>query len=284
MTVSLYKDYVQLAPRIISSEQTVKHIESNFRIRLWHATDTAELQEWKGFALVFEPGGDAMAWTSESDSYYGHFCEHAMSVANCETVLAALDDVDEKVGRPTYVFWNGKIAYDYSCPEAREAVEGLEASLAHYPCLDDSRMSELEYDYAIDRLESDYTFPEGVEPSDILQALHDAGESDCDDCSCWDVQKVVEKMDYRQCADCDEWIPSSSLVPILCLDCVALSGECSECSGTVADSFRGFCSGLAQELANNLECQCDSGKRHTDAMPSPRIEVPGQLELFEMVA
>ncbi|MCZ0973149.1 hypothetical protein O1L55_20645 [Streptomyces albulus] len=244
MTVSLIKDYVRINEfygNTITSEECARNVLTSYTgtagIRM------AEGQGWNGFAVLMMADGSAFSALSESDYMHGLCeCERAISVSNTEAICEALDDVDEKVGRPTYTVWDDYIAYDYACKEAREVIEGFECALSDYPLLDEMRCSELEYEALNDYVYNEVSgrVPSLCEETIIASVVSHIcqNESPCGGCGSVDIDDAMNAIGFMQCHDCSTWLESSK-DDALCMDCAdGYTEDGCECVSVYLDTMR----------------------------------------------
>ncbi|GGX07982.1 hypothetical protein [Streptomyces noursei] len=183
--------------------------------------DAAREMCWAGFGMVDDGTGEPLEdW--QACYYYNCDCQENLRKVNAEVTHAAF----KSAGVETFE-WRGWIVWDASNQAGHEIARSIGNGLAHYPILDDERLSEIEWDNACEMIADLYTLPEGVEPDDLIRIMPEVPH--CSNCSSCDVEDAMETLGYLQCQDCNAWL-KTAIEGAMCHECTEREqeGEC-EC-------------------------------------------------------
>ncbi|RKT86412.1 hypothetical protein SAMN05421805_10653 [Saccharopolyspora antimicrobica] len=213
------------------SDDAVRWFEQNYRYTEWDADEFARDQGWSGFDFVVGSDGEPLVVPGEY--VFGHLCSHLLDASNAEAAATIMGEAAP--GKASE--FHGVLAYDYADEAAREATERIGASLAGYPVLNDEDFDQREREAAISTLTDCCDVPAEI-AGDVAAALSDDGQSLCTDCSIWDLGRIMDRLGYRECAECDGWIKTSHDEP-LHYDCAKAHEEPDcECVSRLIDTHR----------------------------------------------
>ncbi|MFJ7901866.1 hypothetical protein ACIQ6V_15480 [Streptomyces sp. NPDC096198] len=204
----------------------------SYRSVLEDMADAARDFAWAGLGLVDDGTGEPLEYWTDG-WYYNCDCRENFIRVNSESTLAAFMDA----GVETYE-WRGWIVWDASNPAGYEIARSVSSSLADYPCLDDERLSSLEWDNACAMIDDWYTLPEGVEAADVVREMPEVPF--CSNCSSCDVEEGLASLGYSQCMDCSSWIKTGEYPSDrVCYSCAEREQEGScECIPSYVDGLR----------------------------------------------
>ncbi|WP_370422461.1 hypothetical protein AB8O64_29680 [Streptomyces sp. QH1-20] len=197
--------------------------------------DMAELAidfGWRGFGMVDDGTGEPLTvW--DFHNYYECDCSENRIRVNCESALSAF----KAAGVETYSH-KGWIVWDASSRAGHEIARKISASLAHYPVLDDERLSEIEWDNAVRMIEDLYRLPDDVTADDVIREMPEVPH--CSNCSSCDVEEALASLGYSQCMDCSTWIKTDEYPSgRVCYDCAERERERDcECIPNYVDGLR----------------------------------------------
>lgn len=194
--------------------------------------ETERVATARGFGLIDGGDGNPLEWWF-SNGYYNCDCWEISIRVNHESAVAAFEAAGVECWE-----WRGYTAYDASSRRGREIAAEIGGSLAGYPILDDERMSELEWDAAVEYINDQYTLPEGIEADDVIREMPEVPF--CSNCSSCDVEDALASLEYSQCMDCDTWIKTGEYPSKrVCYDCAEREqeGDC-ECVLVYVDTMR----------------------------------------------
>ncbi|WP_159395242.1 hypothetical protein [Streptomyces albireticuli] len=186
----------------------------------------------RGFGLIDGGNGNPLEWWS-LNGYYSCDCGLIRTRVNYENAVKTF----ELAGVECWE-WRGYVAYDASSRRGREIAAEIGASLTGYPVLDDERLSELEWDAAVEYINDQCGLPEGVDAADVLREMPEVPP--CMHCFSCDAEDVLTSFGYSSCMDCSAWIKADGYpVERVCYDCAdrEQEGDCS-CIPNYVDTLR----------------------------------------------
>ncbi|MFB7420758.1 hypothetical protein ACFC1L_39945 [Streptomyces sp. NPDC056210] len=246
-----FLDYEETIPSTLATVRYVNGYRA-YSYNSMGAIEFAQEKGWDGFALIVDALDSPVA--ADPSKGWAHLCQYAKEKANWETIEKLLNEFS--LQGEGWDEWEGCIVYDYSSDALREAVEGIERAFSDSGYLDELRVDEIEREGALESLKSGYTIPDEVDASEVLSKIHDAGSSSCQECSSWDVEKVLSELGWRECADCTELLKTGT-VDALCRDCAdACDPVCEgECASVEIDATYSVGFMTADEI-ESIECNC----------------------------
>ena len=212
-----------------------RHWASPWQLRAELSAEAEQLG-WRTIALLTAPDGDPIEdydWHAQrSGTNEPHICRRMLWQSNSETIERALRDVGGQ-----FSVWRGIFAYNAAHAPTLEATNAIEASLAGYPSLDDTRYCELERAAARSELLSGWKVPEDLVET-VLTALGERCCSLCPECESWPIDDILAEHGVVDCQECGDQVRSHQPMP-LCYDCAeAQSGPGCDCVTVMVNSMR----------------------------------------------